>query len=66
MVDRSMEDKCAWTTCGSTSLMRKIIRETLNLAVVLGWKACPWKDKVMSPKREKSSEYHSWDFQRDE
>lgn len=48
-----MEDKCVWTTCGSISLMRNNVRETLNLAVTLGWKALGKIKSDVSQKRKK-------------
>lgn len=53
-MDKNIEDKCVWITCGYIGLMRSILKEKLNLSTVLGWKACLWERwTMMSPRREK-------------
>lgn len=63
-MDKSIEDKCEWTTCGTTYLMRNISREFSN--GVKTWKACPYKRcRLMSLTREGGfPEHHKWDMQR--
>lgn len=42
-MDKNIEDKCVWITCGYIGLMRSILKEKLNLSTVLGWKAGLWE-----------------------